>query len=189
MSGKHKKSMRLLQKATDSLNKAVRSTEECEKRYLDMAATCRDEASNLESSESVDVSWYLQRKEEYLQKEKWYQYVAEGNAHLRGFALSKLDEIHRLRTTEIEAFQQQKALAASQKKRPFADGLEAVARVGVPGEHGGILNDHCVFRMLNVKESWDITSDDNNSNVTATSRVRSISVSPPEDDHIESHGQ
>ncbi|KAG2258374.1 hypothetical protein Bca52824_077668 [Brassica carinata] len=138
--------------------RAVRSTEECEKRYLDMAATCRDEASNLESSES-DVSWYLQRKEEYLQREKWYQYVAEGNAHARGFALSK------------------------------ADGLEAVARVGVPGEHGGILNDHCVFRMLNVKESWDITSDDNNSNVTATSRVRSISVSPPEDDHIESHGQ
>ncbi|XP_010449293.1 PREDICTED: lecithin-cholesterol acyltransferase-like 4 [Camelina sativa] len=30
----------------------------------------------------------------------------------------------------------------------MADGLEAVARVGVPGEHRGILNDHRVFRML-----------------------------------------
>ncbi|KAF3595153.1 hypothetical protein DY000_02026934 [Brassica cretica] len=30
----------------------------------------------------------------------------------------------------------------------MADGLEAVARVGLPGEHRGILNDHRVFRML-----------------------------------------
>ncbi|XP_010536543.1 PREDICTED: lecithin-cholesterol acyltransferase-like 4 [Tarenaya hassleriana] len=30
----------------------------------------------------------------------------------------------------------------------MADGLKAEARVGVPGEHRGILNDHRVFRML-----------------------------------------
>ncbi|KFK28629.1 hypothetical protein AALP_AA7G024400 [Arabis alpina] len=80
----------------------------------------------------------------------------------------------------------------------MADGVEAVARVGVPGEPDPFynrINDYVILptefemeqykenglEIASVKESWDIITDDKN-NGTAESTVSSITVSQPGDD-------
>ncbi|KAG2258371.1 hypothetical protein Bca52824_077665 [Brassica carinata] len=109
MSGEHKRKMLAVQKATDTIIKAVHSIEESEKYYVYMAAEHRDNATNLAY---VNVTWHLQQEE-------WYLEMAKEYTDMRDVALHELALLDILRTLEVEAFQQEKALAASQKTRPL----------------------------------------------------------------------